>query len=125
MTGENDGIMVPVHISQKKDVTNPEKHSKKSVLYINKKGQFHMLPEHLALGNEKNHRGHIIEKTHKDYMKGFKMACGFDEKIGTQKFVQIAGKVSSIEDMSRFDVTNLVQKETLESEKAKKDAGVK
>lgn len=117
---EEGGITVPVHVGKKVDVTIPTKHSKKAVLFVNNKGHFHMVPEDMAKNHEKCHRGHIIGKEHKDYTKGFNMAVGYDPKIGTAKFVQSAGVVSSIEDAGRFDIGELVKKEAIESENAKK-----
>jgi len=125
MAENEGGITVPVRIERKKDVTIKEKHSKVSVVFLNSKGHSHMLPEDMALNQEKSHRGHIIDKSHKNYMRLFKMACGYDEKIGTNKFSQSAGKVSSIEATGRIDMEALVAKENIEAEKAKKDAGNK
>lgn len=119
------GLTVPVQVGKRVDVSKQLLHSKKSVLFVNNKGQAHMVPEDMALNQVKSNRGHIVEKTHKEYMRLYKAAIGFDDKIGTKKFVQIAGKVSSIEDASRTSAEDMVLKETMESEKAKKDAGVK
>lgn len=122
---EGGGITVPVKVGAKINVTKMPVHSRKSVLFLNKRGQFHMVPEDMALPLEKKHEGHIIEKTHKNYMPGFKAAIGFDEKIGTKKFSQVAGKVIAVEDTTNINLENLVQKEMIESEKAKKDAAGK
>jgi hypothetical protein len=119
------GITVPVKVGAKVNVTKFQPHSRKSVLFLNKRGQFHMLPEDMAIPLEKKHEGHIIEKSHKNYVAGFKAAIGYDEKIGTKKFSQVAGKVQAIEDTGRIDLESLVQKETMESERAKKDAAGK
>ena len=119
---ENGGVTVPVTVGKRKDVSIPEKHSKKSVLFINKKGQAHMLPEDLALNHVKCNKGHIIEKSHKDYMRLYKMAIGFDDKIGTKKFMQKAGQVVSVDEAVNLDVKAMVEKEAIEAAKAKKEA---
>jgi hypothetical protein len=119
---EGGGITVPVVIGKKMDVTKKHTHSSVSVLFLNSKGHAHMLPEDMAANQVKSHRGVIVEKSHKDYLKLFKMATGFDDKIGTKKFLQVAGKVSSIEDSSRTPIEELVKTAEIESAKAKKDA---
>jgi len=119
------GITVPVVVGAKRDVTKKHAYSDKSVLFINNGGQAHMMPEDLALNGVKVHRGHIMERTHKDYIKYFKMATGVDDTIGTKKFSQVAGKAVSVEDASRVPIDEIVKKEIIESEKAKRDAGVK
>ena len=124
-TQEQGGITVPVVVGGKRDVTKEEKHSRKSVLFINKKGQAHMLPEDLALNHEKFNKGHIIDKSHKDYMRLYKMAVGYDDKIGTKKFVQVAGKVYSSEEAVSMDLKTLIDKEAIEAAKAQKEAGSK
>lgn len=127
MGNENaqEGITVPVSVGSKKDVTKQIKHSKKSVLFINKKGQAHMVPEDLALNHVKNNKGYIVEKSNKDYMKLYKMAVGFDEKIGTRKFSQVAGQVRSIDEVVEMDAKAMVDKEAIEAAKAQKEAGGK
>lgn len=115
-----EGITVPVTVGKMKYVTTADKHSKKSLLFVNNKGQFHMVPEDMALNNEKNHRGHIIDKSHKDYMKGFKAATGYDENIKTDNFSQVAGKVQSVENVAQFDIKTTIAKEQMEVEKAQK-----
>ena len=118
-------ITVPVTVGKMKNVTTQEAHSKKSMLFVNNKGHFHMVPEDMAINQVKSHRGHIIEKGHKDYMKGFKAATGYDEKIGTENFSQVAGKVQSVENLSAFDIKTTIAKEQFEAEKAQKEAGGK
>ena len=124
-TNMSDGITVPVTVGKMQNVTKGIQHSKKSVLYVNNKGHFHMVPEDMALNSEKNHRGHIIAKDHKDYMRGFKAATGYDENIKTDKFSQVAGKVQSVENVAQFDIKTTIAKEQFESEKVKKEGGVK
>ena len=118
-------ITVPVNIGNKVDVTKKHIYSSVSVVFLNTKGQAHMVPQDLALNQVKSHRGHIIEKTHKDYMKLYKMAVGYDDKIGTAKFSQVAGKVEAIQDANRIPVMDLIKKEEIESERAKKDIEIK
>lgn|SRR3990167_2421265 len=122
---ENEGITVPVTVGKIQNATTSVKHSKKSSLFVNNKGHFHMIPEDMALNHVKHHKGHIIERSHKDYMKGFCAATGYDEKIGTGNFSQVAGKVISVENVMQFDIKNIIAKETLASESAKKDVGNK
>ena len=114
-------ITVPVTVGKMQNVTKALKHSKKSMLFVNNKGHYHMVPEDLALNNEKNHKGFILNKDHKDYMKGFKAATGYDEKIGTDKFSQVAGKVQSVENVAQFDIKTTIAKEQFEAEKAQKE----
>lgn len=120
-TGEQSNeIIVPVTVTkgQMKDVTKPMAYSRKSVVFINNKGHVHMVPEDMALVQVKKGNGHIIEKKHKDYMRLYKMALGYDEKVKTDKFLQKAGKVMSIEDSSRLDLKALIEKEQAEIAKA-------
>jgi len=53
------------------------------------------------------------------------MAVGYDDKIGTAKFSQVAGKVEAIQDANRIPVMDLIKKEEIESERAKKDIEIK
>lgn len=122
---ESGGITVPVVVGKKVDVTKKQSYSSKSVLFLNNKGQAHMVPADMAASQVKSHRGHVVDKTHKDYMKLFKMAVGSDDIIGTKKFSQVAGKVVSVEDSSRTPIDEIIKKEIIESEKAKRDAGIK
>ena len=118
-------ITVPVTVGKMRNVSKPTQHSKKSMLFVNNKGHFHMVPEDMALNNEKNHRGHIIDKSHKDYMKGFKMATGYDNEVGTANFSQVAGKVQAVENLSAFDIKTVIAKEQMATDKAQKDAEIK
>ena len=118
-------ITVPVNIGNKVDVTKKHTYSSVSVVFLNTKGQVHMVPQDLALNQVKSHRGHIIEKTHKDYMKLYKMAVGYDDKIGTAKFSQVAGKVASVEDASRIPLLDIIKNEEIESERVKKNIEIK
>ena len=122
MAEEQGGITVPVTVGARRDVTKKQSYSSKSVLFINSKGQAHQVPEDMAANAVKSHRGHIMERTHKDYIKFFKMACWVDDIVGTKKFSQIAGKVVPVEDPSRTPIDEIIKKEIIESEKAKKDA---
>lgn len=122
MAEEQGGITVPVTVGVKRDVTKKQAYSSKSVLFINNKGQSHMVPEDMALNSVKSHRGYIMDRNHKDYIKCFKMASGVDDTVGTKKFSQIAGKVVSVEDASRTPIDEIIKKEIIESEKAKKNA---
>lgn len=116
------GITVPVKVGAKKDVTVLKKHSAVSVLFLNLKGQAHMVPLDLAKDHAKKGKGYIMEKDHPDYMKLFKMANGYDEKIGTKKFSQVRGQVVSIDETVNLDVKSIVEKEELAAAKARKDA---
>lgn len=118
-------ITVPVTVGKKVDVTVALRHSTKSVLFINKKGQAHMVPEDMALNYEKGNKGHIIDKSHKDYMPLYKMAVGFDDKVGTKKFMQIGGKVVSSDESGVINLNDIVAKEAIEAAKAQKEAGNK
>jgi len=122
MAEEQGGVTVPVTVGARRDVTKKHSYSIKSVLFINNKGQAHMVPEDMAENNVKCHRGYIMKRTHNDYMKFFKMASGVDDIVGTKKFSQIAGKVVPVEDPSRTPIDEIIKKEHIESEKAKKDA---
>jgi len=114
-------ITVPVTIGKKVDVTKRLPHSENSALFVNSKGQAHIVPENMATGLVKSHRGHIIDKIHKDYMKLFKMAVGYDEKIHTEKFSQTSGKVEAIEDAGRVPILDIITKADINSEKEKKN----
>lgn len=118
----NNEITIPVSIKRKDDVTKREQHSKISVLFINNRGHAHMVPLDMSKKLVKDKQGYVMEKSHKDYMKYYKMAIGFDEKIGTEKFCQVAGKVTSIDDATKTDIHALVQKESVECSKAQKEA---
>jgi hypothetical protein len=125
MSESGETLVIPVTVTQKKNVGVAEKNSKTDVLFINSKGHAHMVPENMAKDLVKRNKGHIMDKAHKEYIKYYKMALGYDEKIGSKKFLQKAGKVMSIEDATRADISSLVQRETIEAEKARKDAGGK
>jgi len=117
---EQEEITIPVTVTPKsmKDVTKKQPYSNVSVLFLNKKGQAHMVPKDLALAHVKKGVGYIVEKKNKDYMKLYKMAVGYDENIKTDKFLQAAGKVVSIEDSTRLDLKQLIEKEAAEVKKA-------
>lgn len=116
-------ITVPVTVTSKRDVTRSEVNSKKSVVFVNKTGHAHMMPENMAQDRQKQGKGHIIEKSHKEYMRLFKAAHGYDEKIGTKKILQKNGKIMAVTDTSSIDMDALLQKESMESERARKEYG--
>lgn len=117
-----EGITVPVKVGAKQDVTVLKKHSNVSALFINLKGQAHMVPLDMAKDHAKKGKGFIIEKDHAEYMKFFKMATGFDEKLGTKKFSQVRGKIVSVDDTVSLDIKATIDKEEIAAAKARKDA---
>lgn len=125
MNENTENIVIPVTVTKKKNVGVLEKTSKTDALFINSKGHAHMVPLEMAKELAKKNKGYIMDKTHKDYMTYYKMAVGYDEKIGSKKFLQKAGKVMSIEDSSRTDIGAIVQREAIEAEKARKESGGK
>ena len=119
---QSAGITVPVKVGVKLDVTKMKPHSSVSVLFINTKGQAHMLPKDLADNHAKKGKGYIVERENPDYMKLFKMATGYDEKVGTKKFSQVCGRVVAIDETVNLDVKAIIDKEELAAAKARKDA---
>ena len=116
------GVTVPVKVGLKQDVTVLKKHSAVSVLFINLKGQAHMVPQDLAKDHAKKGKGFIIERDNADYMKLFKMATGYDDKVGTKKFSQVRGQVVSTEEAVNIDVKAMIEREDIAAAKARKDA---
>lgn len=120
---DNEGITVPVTVGKKVNVNKPDKMSKKSVLFINKKGHAHMMPENMAEAQQEKGKGYILDRSHKDYERLFKAAVGYDDKIPTDKFLQVAGKVTAVTDQTSFAVEDFVAKEMASAARAKKEGG--
>lgn len=102
-------VVIPVKIESKTDVSKEIKHSKQSVLFVNKKGQANMVPADMAESLQKENKGYIVDKTNEDYLRLFKMAVGYDDKVEPNKFSQVNGKVVSVEATVKIDAKKLVE----------------
>ncbi len=115
----SEDITVQVSVTSKKNVSIAERHSDKSVLFKNTQGHFHMVPEDMAINNEKSHKGKIIDMSDETYLVSFRKAIGYDDLIATKFITQDKGVISSTEAKTKKDMYELLKAATEQVAKEK------